>query len=52
MDARWHLTPARGQPARSSRLTTKTGDIFEGTEQIQQGIIARAISEGRIDPLR
>jgi len=29
-----------------------TMDIFEGTEQIQQGIIARAISEGRIDPLR
>ena len=27
-------------------------DIFEGTEQIQQGIIARAISEGRLDPLR
>ncbi|MFP5321418.1 MAG: acyl-CoA dehydrogenase family protein, partial [Acidimicrobiia bacterium] len=30
----------------------KIMDIFEGTEQIQQGIIARAISEGRIDPLR
>ncbi len=29
-----------------------TMDIFEGTEQIQQGIIARAISGGRIDPLR
>ena len=29
-----------------------TMDIFEGTEQIQQGIVARAISEGRIDPLR
>jgi len=27
-------------------------DLFEGTEQIQQGIIARAFSEGRIDPLR
>jgi alkylation response protein AidB-like acyl-CoA dehydrogenase len=30
----------------------KIMDIFEGTEQIQQGIIARAISGGRIDPLR
>jgi alkylation response protein AidB-like acyl-CoA dehydrogenase len=30
----------------------KIMDIFEGTEQIQQGIIARAISEGRIDPVR
>ena len=30
----------------------KIMDIFEGTEQIQQGIVARAISEGRIDPLR
>ncbi len=27
-------------------------DIFEGTEQIHQGIIARAISGGRLDPLR
>jgi alkylation response protein AidB-like acyl-CoA dehydrogenase len=30
----------------------KIMDIFEGTEQIQQGIVARAISGGRIDPLR
>ena len=29
-----------------------TMDIFEGTEQIQQGIIAWASSGGRIDPLR
>ena len=42
----------REYPVERMHRDAKIYDIFEGTEQIQQGIIARAISEGRIDPLR
>ena len=50
-----HLCPAdRSDPVctRGPGASSQIMDIFEGTEQIQQGIVARAISEGRIDPLR